>query len=83
MCFIWSAQILFSSVDGPCLVEESALLGLQTKKQEVKAEIGTEAKKEAQKEMETCFGFDVSAHELRGEKRNLFQKNTIRYYLTP
>ncbi|XP_045104046.1 transcriptional repressor CTCF-like [Portunus trituberculatus] len=49
------------SVDGACLVPGSTLLELQHKKPtELKTEVvgSVEAKKEVQKEMETCFGFD-------------------------
>lgn len=39
----------------------STLLELQHKKTVLKTEVvGVETKKEDQKEMETCFGFDVS-----------------------
>lgn len=50
-----------ATVDGTCLVPGSTLLELQHKKPtELKTEVVgvVEAKKEAQKEMETCFGFD-------------------------
>lgn len=56
-------MVVAGTVDGACLVPGSALLELQQhKKTELKTEVvgGIEAKKEEQKEMETCFGFDVS-----------------------
>lgn len=55
--------VITATVDGTCLVPGSTLLELQHKKPtELKTEVVgvVEAKKEAQKEMETCFGFDVS-----------------------
>lgn len=75
--------VVAGTVDGACLVPGSTLLELQHKKSPVlKTEVvgGVEAKKEEQKEMETCFGFDVSVcvHLLFS---NLFVFSYIFFYL--
>ena len=52
-----SSLMVPETITGDTIVTDSSLLELQHKKV-LKTEVSAEAKKEAQKEMETCFGFD-------------------------
>ncbi|XP_066965286.1 transcriptional repressor CTCF-like isoform X1 [Macrobrachium rosenbergii] len=53
-----SSLMVPETITGDTIVTDPSLLELQHHKKVLKTEVSAEAKKEAQKEMETCFGFD-------------------------